>query len=178
VELWEILDENGNKTGVIKARNSQLNEGEYHLVVQVWIMNSDGEFLVSRRDAKKAWPLMWECTGGSAEVGEDSLAAALKEVREELGVELDPKNGEMYLSGLKRSHFIDAGMMLLDVWIFRQDVDLADVVLQEGETCYAAYMVQEQILKMIDEGSFIGFEFYPYLSDLFAYTKSPKFQDK
>jgi len=168
MEMWEILDEHGNKTGAIKPRGP-LEDGEFHLAVQVWIMNSQGEFLVSKRAANKAWPLLWECTGGAAAMGDDSLATALKEVREELGVELDPQNGRIYLSGLKRDNGIQ-GMMLADVWIFRQDVDLADVLLQEGETCDAAYMGREQILRMVEDGEFVGYEFYPYLSEFFEWV--------
>ena len=171
MELWDILDKDGNKTGQIKPRGTILPENEYHLVVHVWIVQPDGRFLVSKRTQNKPWPLMWECTGGSATVGDDSITTALKEVREELGIQLDPTLGEKYLRYIN-------GQTIYDVWLFRQSVDLADVVLQEGETCDAAYKTQEQILQMIDEGSFIGFERYPFLLDLFAHTKSLICQDK
>ena len=41
-ELWDILDENGNKTGRLHERGKPMNKGEYHLEVSVWIENDNG----------------------------------------------------------------------------------------------------------------------------------------
>ena len=49
IELWDILDENGNITGRLHERGKPMVEGDYHLVVHVWIMNHKGEFLISKR---------------------------------------------------------------------------------------------------------------------------------
>jgi len=168
VEMWEILDEHGNKTGAVKPRGEKLEKGEFHLCVYVWVFNSQGEFLVSKRAADRAtWPLFWETTGGSAKVGEDSLAAALAETREELGVELDPANGEVFRR-------LTRGDCISDVWLFRQDVDMADVKPCPVEVCDVAFMAQEQIKRMISEGEFIGYEFYPYLDELFEFVGAGK----
>lgn len=45
MELWEILDENGNKTGQImnKEDPNVWNEGIYHQGVDVWIINSENK---------------------------------------------------------------------------------------------------------------------------------------
>ena len=88
IELWDILDEDGNKTGELVARGRPMKQDEYHLVVHVWIRNSKGQFLISKRTPNKTFPNMWETTGGSAIKGEDSLSAALREVREEIGINL------------------------------------------------------------------------------------------
>jgi hypothetical protein len=37
MEIWDILDINGNKTGKTKIRGHKLNKSEYHLVIHVWI---------------------------------------------------------------------------------------------------------------------------------------------
>ncbi|MDR2167296.1 MAG: NUDIX domain-containing protein, partial [Clostridiales bacterium] len=99
-------------------------------VVQVWILNPAGEFLVSKRAAAKTWPLMWECTGGSATVGEDSITAALKEAREELGVILDPANGLLFRRFVKLCSKAKNGSgSIIDAWLFRQDFSLSDITL-------------------------------------------------
>ncbi|HBL84388.1 MAG: hypothetical protein A2Y17_04825 [Clostridiales bacterium GWF2_38_85] len=54
-EYWDILDENGNKTGCLHERGKIMQKGEYHLVAQVWIMNGKGEFLISRRSLGEGW---------------------------------------------------------------------------------------------------------------------------
>ena len=48
-ELWDILDENGNKTGCLHERGKPMRKGEYHLTVNVWIENDNGEYLIHGR---------------------------------------------------------------------------------------------------------------------------------
>ncbi|MCL2576092.1 MAG: NUDIX domain-containing protein [Defluviitaleaceae bacterium] len=167
-ELWDILDENGNKTGRLHKRGKPMADGDFHLVVHVWIVNSKGEFLISKRTANKNFPLMWECTGGSAVAGDDSLTTALKEVREELGIELKHENGEMFTS-LKRYCGGCGGYDFVDVWVFRQDISVDDIIFQPDETCDAMWASKHKIIKMIDEGSFMDNQFYTYIDKLFAY---------
>lgn len=88
-EIWDIYDENRNLTGKTIKRAEYINkikENEYHLVVHIWIKNDNNEWLISKRTPNKHFPLLWECTGGSALAGEESLTAALREVKEELGI--------------------------------------------------------------------------------------------
>ena len=71
-------------------------DGYCHLVVHVWIRNSKGEYLVSQRSANRPVnPLLWECVGGSVLKGEDSLTAALREVKEEIGLDLSQSSGRL-----------------------------------------------------------------------------------
>ena len=167
-ELWDILDKDGNPTGIQRQRRPfpepefDFEDGEYHLVVQVWILNSRGEFLISRRVPAKHWPLMWECTGGSALSGQTSLEAAIMEAKEELGVDLNPKNGRLF------SRFIKEGsQMIVDAWLFRQDIPIEKIILQPEETCDAMWASKEKIRQMLEAEQFIGYEFYPYLDELF-----------
>ena len=104
---------------------------------------------------------MWESTGGSALAGDDSLTAALREVQEETGLMLDPDKGQVVMErrGEKGDNYI------CDVWLFRQDFDLADVVLQEGETCDVMYASPEKIIQMAEEGNFV---LQSYMKELFS----------
>jgi len=167
-ELWDVLDENGNKTGKI-AERGPMGAGEYHLVVHVWIVNSKGEFLISKRTPNKTFPNMWECTGGSAVAGDDSLTTAIKEVQEELGIVLAANNGELFKR--YRRNYYESGDFV-DVWLFRQEVDLSDIVLQDGETCGAMLADRDKINRMIDEGIFICSNIFPYLDEFFEYCEA------
>jgi GNAT superfamily N-acetyltransferase/8-oxo-dGTP pyrophosphatase MutT (NUDIX family) len=160
-ELWDVYDKNREKTGKIIERGPTRKD-EYHLVVNVWIRNFKGEYLVSKRTPNKKDPLMWECTGGSAVIGEDSLTASVREAEEELGVKLNPKDGKL-IASIVRNKYPD----FLDAWLFKQDVDINKVVLQEGETCDAMWADKNKILKMIDEGTFIGRDCNPYIDEFF-----------
>ncbi|MCL2445611.1 MAG: NUDIX domain-containing protein [Oscillospiraceae bacterium] len=162
VELWDILDENGNTTGRVHERGKPMNKGEYHLEVYVLIENDNGEYLISQRSPNKSLPNMWEHTGGNAVAGDDSLTTALKEVQEELGVNLEPKNGRLLRHHMRCP---ECGGFV-DVWLFRQNIDISTVILTSDETINAMWVGHDKIDRMIDEGTFATWGLYPYMSDL------------
>ena len=95
-EIWDLYDENRELLGKDHVRGEQLPIDGYHLVVHVWIRNSKGEYLISQRSANRpTFPLMWECVGGSVVKGEDSMQGAIREAKEEVGVELNPEKGQV-----------------------------------------------------------------------------------
>lgn len=149
-ELWEILDEDRRPTGLVQPRSRELQAGQYHLVVHVWLRNRAGEYLLTRRSPNKGYGGMWESPGGAARAGDDSISACLREIEEETGLRLDPACGRIVDSYRGDRYFCD-------VWLFRQDFSLDDVVLQEGETCECMYATKEQILDMCSRGSFVPF---------------------
>lgn len=157
-ELWDVYDENRRLTGRLHRRGDFMPAGDYHLVVHIWLQNSRGEFLLTKRSPNKGYPLMWESTGGSALAGDDSLRAAMREVREETGLTVDPACGECVMQLKLNSVFVD-------VWLFRQDFDLRDVVLQEGETCDKMYATAAEIKKMRDDGLFVPQSYLDELLD-------------
>lgn len=157
-ELWDIYDENRVKTGRTHRRGDYLAQGDYHLVVHVWLLNRSGQFLLTKRSPNKGFPNMWECTGGSALAGDDSLAAAVREVREETGLTLDPKRGEVVLTYRGTDY-------ITDVWLFRQDFNLSNVQLLEGETCDVMYASVEELLQLRSDGLLVPFS---YLDELLA----------
>lgn len=157
-EMWDVYDENRQKTGRLHRRGDMMPKGDYHLVVHIWLMNSRGEFLLTKRAPNKGFPGMWECTGGSALAGDDSLAAAVREAKEETGLTLDPANGRIMLYHGCADNFCD-------IWLFREDHDLAEVVLQPGETVDAKFAARDEIYRMYREGELVPFD---YLDRLFA----------
>ena len=139
--------------------------GEYHLVVHVWIINDKGEYLIAQRTPNKPFPNMWECVGGSAVAGDDSLTTALKEVKEELGVLLEPQNGTLF-EQYKR-HFSNKSGDFVDVWLFSQNIHISNITLAPNETCDAMWATTNEINRMIDEGTFVGREIFSYIDELF-----------
>ena len=91
MEVWDVLDKNGTPTGKTVVRKRVcLSRGEYHLVVHIWILGSDGRVLIQRRSLTK--PLMpgeWAAIGGSALSGETAHHAAKRELLEEMGIDAE-----------------------------------------------------------------------------------------
>jgi len=152
VELWDIYDGKRVKTGRLHRRGEPLSAGEYHMVVDVWVRNSDGLYLISKRAEGIPGPGLWQCTCGSATAGDTSLTAALREANEELGLNLDPDNGR-FLFEVRRIHKEGSGSFF-DIWLFQQDIDIGDIVLQEGETVDAKWVTREEIMELFNKGEF------------------------
>jgi len=154
-ECWDVLDGNRTPLGRTHRRGDPLPEGDHHLVVRAWIVNEKGEFLITPRAFNKiGFPGMWEVPSGSALAGEDSLTAAIREAREEAGIALLPENAEL-LSTYKR------GNSFYDSWLFYQEFDIDNVVVQEDETTDARVATWDEIAAMIDRGEFISRDVFP-----------------
>src|SRR6266852_2232288 len=91
MELCDVVDEFGTPSGRTVARGSPLAPSEYYLVVNVWIRDEAGDYLVQQRALDRPTdPGVWTTTAGYVLAGEDSLAAAVRETHEELGLQLQP----------------------------------------------------------------------------------------
>lgn len=58
-------------------------------VVAAEICSENGEYLITQRLPHAAMPLLWEFPGGKVEPGESDAEALVREIREELDVEIE-----------------------------------------------------------------------------------------
>jgi len=152
-ELWDVYDGNRHRTGKLHERGIPMAEGEYHLVVQIWIVNDAGKFLISRRHPNKSYPLCWEATGGAVTAGESSRIGALREVEEELGLKLDPKMGKCVIKEKHRNVFAD-------IWLYRANVDISELSFQPTEVVDAKWATPQEIEQMCKDGQFVDLSNY------------------
>lgn len=91
MELIDVLDENGIKTGDILPRDEVHKRGLWHRIIVVAIVNEKNEILIQQRSADKDKnPNMWDISvTGHLSAGEDSLMAATREISEEVSVSLE-----------------------------------------------------------------------------------------
>jgi len=56
--MWDIVDINGSKTGVLhdRGKTDYIPEGMFHIVVDIWT-NRDYEILLTQRYPSKPYPL-------------------------------------------------------------------------------------------------------------------------
>lgn len=156
MELWDLYNEHRELTGRDHIRGEEVPQGFYHLVVHIWIRNNKGEYLISQRSADRpAYPLMWECVGGSVTKGEDSLTGALRETKEEVGLTLSPEDGKLVYSVVGRVvngvKFTD----IVDVWLFEYDGPVLLDQASTKEVAQTAWMTKEQIRALYDTGKLV-----------------------
>lgn len=156
-ELWDLYDKNRNLVGKDHIRGVwPIPDDCYHLVVHVWLRNSKGEYLIAQRSAKrKNNPLKWECQGGAVTKGEDSLTSALREVKEEIGIELNSENGRIAFSRLR--DVIDGKRFgdIMDVWLFDCDGEASLLGATTDEVAQTRWATIEEIKEMYDRGEFV-----------------------
>lgn len=152
MELWDLYTEDREFTGKEHIRGEDLPDNMYHLVVHVWIKNSKGEYLISQRSANRpTFPLMWECVGGSVLKGESSIDGAIREAKEEVGVELLPVNAKLVFSKIRKNVNGKKFNDIVDVWLFQYDdeVILSNATTDEVEK--TVWMNRSEILDLFEQ---------------------------
>ena len=88
-EIFDIVDEQDKVIGQASRQEAHGNSSLIHRVVHVLVFNSKEElFLQKRSPFKDVHPGKWDTSvGGHVDVGESYEHAALREMREELGMQ-------------------------------------------------------------------------------------------
>ena len=133
MEIWDLYDRERRVIGE-HIRGNEMPENGYHLVVHIWIRNREGKYLMTQRsENKKTCPLKWECVGGSVLQGETSLHAALREVKEEVGIDLTPESGGLVQTRIRDT--VDGRRIndINDIYLYTWDgeVDLGRATTDE-----------------------------------------------
>lgn len=146
MEYWDVFDRDRRPLGKVHPRGVPMEKGEYHLIVFVWVINGDGQLLLTKRSPEKEhYANFWENTGGAAQVGETSRQAIRRELAEETGIDAAEDAFE-FLATAVGKHWLS------DTYLLRRDVPLADIRLQSGETCDAKWVTRAQFEAMIARG--------------------------
>lgn len=153
MEIWDLYDAQRRLTGETMVRSDNVPQGRYHLVVEVVVFSTDGRVLIQQRQAsKESWPNYWSiASGGSALAGESSQDAAMREVQEEIGLTLDLHDVRPRLTLHREKNFSDW-------YVVTRDVDPSTLTLQESEVQAVRWATKKEVLRMIEEKTFIPHE--------------------
>ena len=162
MELVDLYDENRVPLGKTAERYGKKGPGECRLVVHICVFDSRGRLLIQKRTENKVrWPGRWDVSAaGGVDAGETSRQGAEREFREELGYPLD-LTGKWPVATVNFPGGFD------DFYIVEQDLDLEALTLQAEEVEQVRWVTEEELLDMLDAGTFIS---YPrsFLQFLFA----------
>jgi len=171
-EYWDLFDCNRKRVDKQMVRGELMPEDFYHVVVHVWIKKQTGEILISQRSANSyRSPLKWECTCGSVLSGERSIDAALREVKEEVGIDLKKEDGKLIESF--RRDYVDNKRLndFIDVYFFKtkENFSLDKATTKEVNAC--RWIMPEMLDEKIRNGEMIHTQSYilDLLSELEEY---------
>jgi len=157
MELCDIVDEFGTRTGRAVTRGTKLTPGEFILVVHVWIRDETGRYLIQQRALNlKDDPGIWATTAGHVQSGEDSLAGAIREAGEEVGLQLAPTQFRR-LDRLKMGHRIE------DLWLAEVSRTAISAPTLGPEVADCKWVSKAELEQLASQGDFFA---YSYLGDL------------
>ncbi len=148
MEIWDAYFKDGSLANVDLIRGEPIPEGLHHLVCEILVRHTDGDYLVMQRDfTKPNFGGYFEATaGGSALKGEDKITCAKRELLEETGITAD------FLEeiGTFRSH-----NTIYVQFLCVTDYDKASVSLQEGETVSYRWLTEKEFIAFVNSDELI-----------------------
>lgn len=145
VELLDVYDDNGTKTGKVvkrKIKDSSFNAGEHIAVAVIYIENDNNEFLIQKTSKQKGG--LYSLTGGHVAHNENPIDTIKREVKEELCIDIDDDD------------IVDLGYINFDfpirfIFYLKKNIDLNDVVLKKDEVESVSYMTCNEIRDIIEK---------------------------
>lgn len=168
----EIIDLYDDARRIIRqaTRGQYIPNGLNRMIVHAWFVNSRGDILLQQRlGSAKKFPNKWGPTGGGVQTGETSWDACVRECTEEIGITPDIKNAVWVGSFKRPKHFID-------VWMIRQDINIADIKMQPDEVQSVQWASPSKILEIKSDNDFVPSTKFGYYMVLKYLQKSRPIQ--
>ena len=145
LDLYNNRKELKNKTWIRDDVEPPL--GEFKLAVHMWIINKNNELLIQKRGStKKTHPNKWAFTGGAVMASETSYEGAVREIKEELGIDVDDLD---LLITFRREHDF------VDVWVGKNNSKTENLVLSEREVSEVKWASLDEIEQLIKDDCFV-----------------------
>lgn len=147
-EFWDIYDENRVFQNRTIRRGDTFKDGEYYVSCEVWFKNSKGEMLVTLRAENKKAGGLWEFVGGGVLAGETTAQATVREVKEEIGIDITESELTFLHEYRQRNYF-------MDIYLVNKDINIKDMVLDTNETQDAKWVSEKELQSMIENQEFV-----------------------
>lgn len=163
-ELIDVLDENGIFTGKVATRREVHAQGLWHRAIIVAILGDDNQILLQQRSLNKEKnPGKWDISvAGHVSAGQSATDAAIREVTEEVGLELNDKisvadfkyifsyrSVDEYANGINERQFFDFFVLR---W---PNLRIEDIKLQESEVQDAKLCTISELREMLASGEMV-----------------------
>lgn len=166
MELFDILNPDGTKTGLIQERGVTHREGSLHGTVHMWIVRPKEhgyDVLLQKRSLQKdSFPGCYDTSSaGHISAGDEPLPSAIRELQEELGIHADPKGLTLIGTHCCKTHANFKGIPFNDhefshIFVYDKPVDTDALSLQPEEVDEVRWMDMEECLKMVTQSEYLA----------------------
>ena len=150
-KLYEIAESLKNEyvievSGKVVERgidDSAFEKGEHIAVAIIYIENSKGEFLIQKTSKEKGG--IYSSTGGHVDHNEEPIDSIVREVKEELGLEIS------------KNDIADLGYLVVDfpvrfVFYMKKDIDIESLTIKKDEVESVSFITIQELRKIINKG--------------------------
>ena len=166
MELFDVRDEDGICTGVVRERGVAHRDGSLHGTAHIWVVREKASggndlcydlLLQKRSQGKDSYPGCFDISAaGHVAAGDEFLETALRELKEELGIRAETEDLEF--AGFHRAYCEDVfyGRPFRDteisaIYVYRKPVDETALRLQPEEVESVRWMDGEACAKAVRE---------------------------
>lgn len=153
MEYFDILTEHGDKIGMKESREEVHSDGAYHGSIHIWYVEGDEVLLQKRSQNKDSCAGKWDAAvTGHIDAGESPLDAALRELREELNLEVCADN--LKLLFIQKTHIKEGSFVSNEInFVYRLTAHISRdrFVFDKAEIDEIAFITASQIRKMFTQ---------------------------
>lgn len=136
-EYVDIWDSEGQPTGKSCLKDEAHQKGWFHPTVHVWFYTASPALLLQKRGKlKQTYPQLWDVSvAGHVSAGESILEGALREVKEEIGLDIQVSD-LVALDIRKNTNRFDNGITDCEfqhVFLVHLKTDVSQLQIQESE---------------------------------------------
>jgi isopentenyl-diphosphate Delta-isomerase len=150
-ELVPIVNEKDELVGKTTRKEVTSNPNLIHRAIGILVFNSKGELLIQKRSkTKDTYPDSWtHSVAGHVRYGEAYLATALREMKEEIGVAVQPSDLTPLGKILVRSPWVNEWTQVY-TFVLKNDVPFTS---QNEEVSEVRFVSRQEIQRMLEEPS-------------------------
>ncbi len=168
-ELIDIVNSQGIPTGKTCLKSYAHLNGILHASVHIWLYNNDGKILVQKRkENKDTFPNLWDVSvAGHINSGELPIEAAIREVKEEVDLNLDKHHLEYFKFYTEKNQHPN-GMIdneIHHIYIALLNCDISKLTPQKEEVAAIKLIDIEELEKHYKDSSY----FVPHSQQYYNY---------
>ena len=148
MELVDVVDMNGNPTGVVLDKKEARERNLIYKVIVVFVINDSKQVLFQKRSANLRYmPNRWALCAGHVKASEGLEDAAIREVKEEMG--LDVSKEEIHSFGEVEDNIGENDSHLTYFFYIKTNKKENEFILQPEEVSEVKWFDIDEMIDMI-----------------------------